>query len=691
MKSIIHSVYRDGQAGISNLIMSLELGVVMAGLTDRLLILNGNNTPVANVVDYGGLVRNTYPSRVTDLIDLGVPWIDAGRINLAGFAPHDICSDPSHDSVFYFPSHLSTQTEDFKAFAGNRRSFFTVGPDLENVPAIAYSGGAEAETLSFYSPFFYLDAPAQTKACEILRNMRPKPAYEAYARRVADDLGRFNAVHVRRGDFKVTLGVTTLDRQGAEAVEALDHHFSRNDRLVILTDEADDPFFDEIKAAYRDTIFLDRYMLEHHGPEFQDLPAHDSIALAYLSQLVASRSQDFVGTMTSTFTALIQRMRGSLGKVEQFKFLWNELPAPGARIERGRHAMSDTVPLDRGIMVKQFDGPYSWNWFNQRLNSGWMREWPESFLDEEAMVQRTRGRDYCTARLPEIRSPGGSCAVSFLGDTVVASSNDDEVIASIRRLFALMGAASAASPIGEVRIEQHVGEARLLVDGKQTAKSSSGFRLLRHLYREVVRLFIFRNPQLVWLHAGCAASPDGSVILPGSWGRGKSTLVLELHKRGWSFLSDDIVPINPATGKSIPFPGTPQVRQSVQRVLRRDQLGSLSKSAVPIDPARVAGGPEQVSMIIFPHFTPEAETRLERVSPARAVGELLENCLSFQNNTDATIEALCALVEVLPTSRLQFSDPATAADALIDLQKSAGLNWQQTMALADGRNSNERA
>src|SRR4030095_11340703 len=109
--------------------------------------------------------------------------------------------------------------------------------------------------------------------------------------------------------------------------------------------------------------------------------AHRAIALAFLSQLVAARARDFVGTMTSTFTSLIQRWRGSAGLDERFKFLWNELPAASAVLARGRTAINDAVPMrPDGTMIEQYEGPYSWNRFDPRLNSAWMREWPESFV-----------------------------------------------------------------------------------------------------------------------------------------------------------------------------------------------------------------------------------------------------------------------------------------------------------------------
>ena len=67
-------------------------------------------------------------------------------------------------------------------------------------------------------------------------------------------------------------------------ISTLDQHFARNERLLILTDESDDPFFAEIVQAYPDSIFIDHYLLDHYKEEFCDLPQHDSIALAYLSQ-----------------------------------------------------------------------------------------------------------------------------------------------------------------------------------------------------------------------------------------------------------------------------------------------------------------------------------------------------------------------------------------------------------------------
>lgn len=668
MKFLVHTIYRLGDAGLSNAIISLELGVVLAALTDRVLVLKGNASPPGNVVQYPGML-NRYPSRVTDLLDLGVPWTGADQVDLAGLPARELCERPVWECVFYFPSHLSATSEDARNFAGTRSTFLTIDGAMAESPVLSFSGGPEGATLSFYSYFFYLDPDARSRAHRALLRMRPKSELAAFARKVAHDLGAFNAVHVRRGDFKKVFGVTTLNRTPAEAIEALDHHFARNRRLVILTDEADDPFFEDIKAAFRDHLFIDRHILENHREEFFDLPAHDSIALAYLSQLIAAESADFIGTMTSTFTALIQRMRGNAGKDEPFKFLWNELPSLDDPVERGRHPPSDCVPLDRGVMVEQCSGPYSWNRFNDRLNPAWMREWPEAFLT--AATSAGPGRD---GALRQAGAPTGvraqdpdpaGCMISFLDCRVAVTTNRRDLLDAICGIFGMMIAPPHPTASAELRLEARDERAALVCDGRLVAESSDPSRLLRALYREVVCRFIECYPDLIWVHASCAASPPGAVVLPAEWGRGKSSLVVELYRRGWLFLADDVVAIDARHGCIIPFPGTPQIRSRLGQWVPRERLGKVPKKPLPLDPDQVARTPAPLCTIVFPHCRDRDGIELSPVSPGQAVARLLENCLSFVKNDDRTVGELCARAAELPAYELHFADPGQAAELLI--------------------------
>jgi hypothetical protein len=155
------------------------------------------------------------------------------------------------------------------------------------------------------------------------------------------------------------------------------------------------------------------------------------------------------------------------------------------------------------------------------------------------------------------------------------------------------------------------------------------------------------------------------MMLPGEWARGKSSLVMELCERGWSFLSDDIVPLDPAKSEVVPFPGTPQIRFNTDKSLRRDDMGNVEKSQFALDPAKVATAPQQLTMIVFPYFTTGAVPELIPISCGQALGKLLENCLSFIKNDDGVIRRLCAVVEDVPTYNLRFGNAGEAAGLLI--------------------------
>ena len=290
MKYLFYTTYCSGRAGLSNSIMSTELGVLLAFLTDRVLVLDGNISPRAKVEAYGGELTNRHLSRPTDLLDIPVPWLEPEQIDLRGRGRSmELTGRSLAESVFFYPASLDLDTEDFRRFAQGRRAAFTYGGEYRDAAILRLSGGPEIgqdrykmHNFGFYGPFLYLDGASKKRVHHLLRAMCPKRHFVEFGDRVTAALGAFNAVHIRRGDFKQTYGRTTFLRRPREAIEVLDHNFSRGDRLVILTDEGDDPFVAEIVQAYPDAVLLDRFILDELEEEFRDLPHHDSVALAFL-------------------------------------------------------------------------------------------------------------------------------------------------------------------------------------------------------------------------------------------------------------------------------------------------------------------------------------------------------------------------------------------------------------------------
>ena len=117
---------------------------------------------------------------------------------------------------------------------------------------------------------------------------------------VRKDLGEYNSIHVRRGDFIDTRPETVgllhdiplyLDR----------HLFKKELPLYIATDEKDKSIFDFLKKDYN-IYFLDNFI--------QDLTP---LSATIYDQLIPSYSFQFLGSVMSTFTDYIHVNRASLG------------------------------------------------------------------------------------------------------------------------------------------------------------------------------------------------------------------------------------------------------------------------------------------------------------------------------------------------------------------------------------------
>ena len=180
----------------------------------------------------------------------------------------------------------------------------------------------------------------------------------------------------------------------------------------------------------------------------------------------------------------------------------------------------------------------------------------------------------------------------------------------------------------------------------------------------MIQVLIQNNPELLWFHAGAAAANGRAILFPGPRGRGKSTLVTGLCARGWTYLSDDVAPLSPASSRVLPFPITPARREFPGREMPADWLRTSSKVEVSITPGSICPLPVTVGALVFPHYSLGASTALSLCPPSQAVLELLQHCWNLPGHREAALGYLCDLVARLPAFHLSFSDGDRAADLL---------------------------
>lgn len=153
------------------------------------------------------------------------------------------------------------------------------------------------------------------------------------------------------------------------------------------------------------------------------------------------------------------------------------------------------------------------------------------------------------------------------------------------------------------------------------------------------------------LHAAGVVLPGapGALLLVGSSGAGKSSLVLELLARGARVLGDDHVFVWPDMAAPMTATGLP-------RAVRAD---GQPEQALALD-AVIARAP--VGRVVLLDRPRRAGATLEPLSGATAVTALLPHVRRAARPTD--LQALAALVGAAPVARLACEGVAAAADAL---------------------------
>jgi hypothetical protein len=268
------------------------------------------------------------------------------------------------ECAFFFPSDLDTNSDDARAFAYGRPLMTFDDDSLQMVDVIRL---LRHPTLGFYSYVFYVPE-SRERLFRVIRRIRPKKYYLAFAAAIKAAIGStFNAVHIRRTDFRKEEPAWVHPSPGAILENRLTV-LPREELLLLCTDEPCRSWFRPILAEYKNHLFLDDFILTNKG--FSQLPFSGNAVQALITMLVAAQSDRFMGTLLSTFTSIIQRWRGQNGKALSFEYIYNPL--------------GEYFQFQRGQLVETRSGPYSWNRLEKPYGVpwSWAREWPESLSGE---------------------------------------------------------------------------------------------------------------------------------------------------------------------------------------------------------------------------------------------------------------------------------------------------------------------
>lgn len=213
----------------------------------------------------------------------------------------------------------------------------------------------------------------------MMEHVRVKKPYYDFAKKIAQSLGTFSAIHVRLTDFR-GFQPRSEEKYRSDIIDTTRSIFKPEALLVISTDEPENTlFFSEILDSFPNHLFLDDFIVKKHSDSFSNLPFTDETTFGLICNLVLQFSEKFAGTPGSSYTAMIHRGRLRRKLSTQLSGDMNDVTSEFKFISNGFDDMS--IPFNRGVYLETKEGPFSWNRTELPISTGWKswyREWPES-------------------------------------------------------------------------------------------------------------------------------------------------------------------------------------------------------------------------------------------------------------------------------------------------------------------------
>jgi hypothetical protein len=189
--------------------------------------------------------------------------------------------------------------------------------------------------------------------------------------------------------------------------------------------------------------------------------------------------------------------------------------------------------------------------------------------------------------------------------------------------------------------------------------------LQHHIRNEIFGSLVSVLANHLWFHAGGVAQNGMAFIFLAPPAHGKSTLVTQLHERGYLYLSDELVPMDPDNLLAVSVPILPSVRKPTVGLLPMDEARDMPKTAKKIQPTVICREPILIKAFVFPRYSPGV-TELNRCSPAETALQLVENCIHFAGGRRQALHSICGMAMRVPAFRLLFQSGDLAADLFVE-------------------------
>jgi hypothetical protein len=264
--------------------------------------------------------------------------------------------------------------------------------------------------------------------------------------------------------------------------------------------------------------------------------------------------------------------------------------------------------------------------------------------------------------------------VGLAGTTLVVRTSDEAVAAATEDLLAPLprtppgdGQAPGDDDEADPDDAEHTawlvppssgGRWRVVLDGQVVSAAADGAEALETLMTQLNLVAIAGSTGRVLWHAGAVERDGRVVVVAGESGRGKSTLTAALVQAGFAYVTDELVLLDPGTGRVAPYPKALDLSVDSQRLLGLEPAGDervAKERVVPTRLGTVSSGGTPTLLVLLgrpdgadPEDTPVATP----LAPVDALVELLRSTFAETFAVTGALDVLAALCETVPAIAL---------------------------------------
>ncbi len=261
--------------------------------------------------------------------------------------------------------------------------------------------------------------------------------------------------------------------------------------------------------------------------------------------------------------------------------------------------------------------------------------------------------------------------LSLLGSDLTITSDDHRWIDLLAQLWGPFLCPETDTRGDRIHIWTEGEQWKVDFFGEWTNFATDPWSLAAAVRNAIVQRAEKRRKGGIPLHAGGVSRGDELVLISGPAGFGKTTLIMELLKRGWDYFSDDLALIDPDSGLVQPFPKPLQIKGAAAWNEHRALWAPPSwlpppraSYLIPPSAFSVAEAPLAAARLVFPVFRPGVRTELRPLGTAESLARCLQNLRGGPQAVPLATATIRRLVAQAPAGELRHSASPLAAQAL---------------------------